>query len=66
MPNQDPSKWDDDRLKRDYTMWREITGSGRVLEAEQQERYDATRREIERRNRALAQEGKRPVIPIER
>ncbi len=41
--------WDDDRVKKDWKMWREITGSGRVLTEDQQARYEATRKEIRRR-----------------
>mgnify|MGYP001405757712 CR=1 FL=1 len=66
MPTEDRSNWDDDRLKKDFTMWREVTGGGRTLTKEQEDRYEATRREIEKRNRDLAKEGKRPIIPIER
>lgn len=52
----DRSGWDDDRVKQDWKMWREITGGGRTLTKEQQERYEATRDEVV----------KRKLIPLER
>ena len=66
MPTEDRSNWGDDRLKQDYVLWRNVTGNGRALEGEQLKRYEATCKEIEKRNRALANEGKRPIIVIER
>lgn len=48
--------WDNDRLKQDWKMWREITGGGRTLTEEQQNRYEATRDEM----------SKRKLIPLER
>ncbi|MCC7250190.1 MAG: hypothetical protein IT473_16330 [Lysobacter sp.] len=49
MPTEDRTKWDLERVKKDYNMWKEIIGSGRALTKEQQERYDATRKEVDRR-----------------
>lgn len=54
MPIEDRSKWSDEQVKKDYIMWTEIIGGGRVLTKEQQERYDATRVEA----------AKRKIIPI--
>lgn len=48
--------WDNDRLKQDWKMWREITGGGRTLTEEQQNRYEATRKEM----------SKRKLIPLEK
>ncbi len=67
MPKiEDRSDWDDDRVKKDWVMWKEITDSGRALTEEQEKRYEATRKEIEKRNRELGAKGKKPIIPIER
>ncbi len=49
MPTEDRTKWDDERVKKDYNMWTEIIGSGRALSEEQTKRFDATRKEVDRR-----------------
>jgi hypothetical protein len=54
--DEERKNWDDNRVKEDWKMWREITGGGRTLTQEQQERYESTRREVE----------KRKIIPMEK
>ena len=51
MPNQHDEErrnWDANRVKEDLKMWREITGGGRTLTQDQQDRYEATRRAAQR------------------
>jgi len=49
MPTEDRSTWSDDRVKKDHAMWTEIIGSGRVLTKDQQDRFDKTRDEVDKR-----------------
>ena len=49
MPTEDRTKWDNEKVKKDYKMWTEIIASGRALTKEQQDRFDATRKEVDRR-----------------
>ena len=55
MPREDRSSWDNDRVKQDYKMWREIIADRGKLTDEQMERYEATRKEV----------AKRKLIPVD-